>query len=96
MANRVNIEPTKFVNVRDNSETFGVRVYDDYAQAYDNSWKEIPDNDMDVLKRVLNLDDIVISEMMSFTKEMENGLYIGDEWHEWEEIKAVFEQANEG
>ena len=96
MANRVNIEPTKFEDVRFGSVTFGVRVYDDYAQAYDNTWENVPADDMEVLKRVLNLDDVVISEMMSFTKEMENGLYISDNWYDWEEIKAVFEQANEG
>ena len=38
MSNRVKIVATKFTNIRTGAESQGVRVWDDYAKAYDNAW----------------------------------------------------------
>ena len=53
--NRIYIEPTKFTNLRDGEEYFGWRAFDDYAQAYDNTWEkaDIPDDDISFLIRKL-------------------------------------------
>lgn len=67
--NRVTIEPTKFVNVRTGHATFGVRVYDDEGQSYDNTWDSIPEDDLEVLKLVLASDNQTIT-MMDFVPSM--------------------------
>jgi len=91
MGNRVTIEPTKFENVRSGESTYGVRVYDDHAQSYDNNWESIPDDDLEVLKLVTYCSDEAISAMMSFVQENEKGIEIGDTWYEWEQIKSIFD-----
>jgi hypothetical protein len=88
--NKVTIEPTEFINIRSGSKTLGVRVYDDNTQAYDNNWEEIPINDLDVLEKVLELDNDEISIMLDFVKENKMGIDIGGTWYEWEEIKDCF------
>ena len=92
MSNRVTIEQTIFQNVKSGEKTYGVRVYDDYAQAYDNTWGEIPDNDMDVLKKVLESDANDISAIMDNVRENENGVFIGGTWYDYDEIKTYVEE----
>ena len=40
MSNCVNIVPTQFVNMRDGTSTFGVRIYDEYDCMYSNLWEK--------------------------------------------------------
>ena len=87
MSNRVCIQPTVFKNYPDGEESYGVRVFDDYEQAYDNYWDKIPDDDMEVLKLVVKSDDEKISAMLDFVKEGEYGIYIGNNWYDWDDIK---------
>lgn len=91
MSNRVSIVPTEFVNVRSGDRTLGVRVYDDEGQSYDNTWETIPDDDMDLIKKVLQSDDINIVGMMDFIQENEKGLSIDGNWYDWEQIKDCWE-----
>lgn len=96
MSNRVTIQPTKFVNLLETGSedlqgiTYGVRVYDDYGNAYSNTWDKMPIGDMEVLRKVCNeMDDDVTSAMIDYVVENENGLYIGDNWYECDEIKEI-------
>jgi hypothetical protein len=89
MGNRVHIEPTEFKNVRDGAVTFGVRIYDDYEQEYTNTWDSIPDDDLAVLALVLKENS---GDMFDFVRENESGVYVGDNWLTWEEIKHLFEE----
>jgi hypothetical protein len=91
MSNKVTIEPTKFVNIRSGSETVGFRMYDDYAQVYNNTWDSIPDDDMDLLKLVVTDDSVEVRDMLLFIKENEKGICIGDEFYDWEQIKKYLE-----
>ena len=95
MNNRVTIEPTEFVNVRDGTKTYGVRVYDDFGQMYDNTWESIPKDDMKVLQKVLKSDGNEFVETMEFIKENEKDICIGGEYYKWEEIKKYFDEVNE-
>lgn len=88
--NRPTIEPTKFVNVRTGAETYGVRVYDYYAQSYDNTWDAIPDDDLGVLRQVIESTDEVIVAIFEFVETNEGGVFIGSEWYDWEDIEPVF------
>jgi hypothetical protein len=97
MSNRVCIEPTKFVNLRSEPEdcTLGVRVYDDYGQTYDNRWDSIPDDDMDVLRKALDelkMDEI-FTAMMDHIATEGKGIYIGDQWYNFPEIKDILSEA---
>jgi hypothetical protein len=92
--NRVHIEPTKFTNSRSGEETFGWRAFDDYAQAYDNTWneKDTPGDDLEFLKRVLKTsDDETLWGMMEFCEENEQGIFVGNTFFEWEELSPVLE-----
>jgi len=88
MSNKVTIEPCEFVSARSGSVTKGFRMYDDHAQAYDNTWDSIPDDDMDVLDKVVSeSDNVEVKDMLLFLKENEKGLNIGGEWYDYEQIK---------
>ena len=92
--NRVYIEPTKFTNLRGGEEYFGWRAYDDYAQAYDNTWEkaDISDDDVAFLKRVLKMnDDETLWSMLDFCAEHERGVYVGDTFVDWPELLLLLE-----
>lgn len=93
MSNYVTIEPTEFVNVRTGEKSYGVRIYDEYISAYDNIWESIPDDDLEVLERVLKDNNTggAIYEALSFVSENQQVLYIGGMQYEWDQIKDLFE-----
>jgi len=90
MSNHIVIQPTKFVNVRSGNSTLGVRVYDNYGHSYDNTWDSIPDDDLEILKLVLEMDNEVVRSMMEFIKEDQKSIEIGGEYYHWESIKHLF------
>ena len=89
MPSLISIEPTEFVNVRSGQKTFGFRIYDDYSQLYDNTWEDIPSDDLDVLERVVNSDSSEIKTMIDFVKEHETRIEIGGNYYEFDEIKDI-------
>ena len=94
MSSKVNITTTEFKNIKTGNKTLGVRIYDDYGQSYDNCWENIPDDDFDVLRKVLtdSCDSNNISAMMDFVAEHETGVCINNQWYDWEEIKHIFDE----
>jgi len=93
MSNRISIDPTEFRNVRSGQKTLGVRVYDDYSTAYDNNWDSIPDDDLDVIEKVLECDNKEIQAIMDFVKEEKKGIDVDGTYYDWDEIKEVFQVA---
>ena len=93
MSNRVSIEATKFVN-KDGSETYGFRMYDDYAQMYYNcSESNVMElEDFDLLGHVLERSDDVTGEMFTFCMEENKGIYINDTWYDYDELKDILEK----
>ena len=93
MSNRLCIQPTKFTNINNGVEdepTFGVRIFDDYGNSYTNSWDSIPENPLDILKIVCkDMNDDNTMAMIDNVQENELGLYVGDEWFEWDAIKDI-------
>jgi len=92
MSNRVYIEPTEFKDVRTGEVSYGVRVYDDYAMAYDNSWDRIPYSDLEVLKRVLEDASEQAGGMIDWAVESEKGLYVSCTWFSAEDIIRAREE----
>ena len=94
MSSRLNIVSTKFENVKSGSITYGVRVFDDYSNSYDNCWENIPENDFDVLRKLLKegcSDNI--ADMLEFVKEHKQGVCIDEQWYDWDEIKHIFDES---
>ncbi len=99
----VTIQPTKFVSLSNNSITWGVRVYDDYDSAYDNTWepsevdsffnKETqiyePVPPLAILAKVCRTDNESISAMIEYVIENETGICIGSDYFEWNKIKET-------
>lgn len=90
--NRVTVEPTKFVDVRDGVETFGYRIYDNYGSSYDNTLQSIPDDDLELLKIVIENDNDIIQDTLNYLMEAKNGLEIGGTWYDHDEIKEIIDR----
>lgn len=88
--NNVTIQPCKFENVRTGEVTYGVRIYDEHACTYQNTWEVIPDDDLEVLQLTIDNKDDTSEPMLDFLQEHERGCYIGDEWYEWAQIQSCF------
>jgi hypothetical protein len=94
MGNRVTIEPTQFTNVRTGSESLGFRAYDDEDQIYCNGMDAIPDDDLEFLKLIAtDFCDDAMGEMLDFVVDNEKGLYIGDTWYDFDDIKEILAEA---
>lgn len=90
MSNSVVIEPTRFVSARSGEVTFGYRAYDDYAGTYCNNLPSIPDDDLEFLRAVVdNGIDETLAGLISYCRETEKGLCIGDTFYDWDSVKDI-------
>lgn len=91
MSNRLTIMPTKFTDQTNaGAISYGIRVYDDYVCGYDNTWSDIPDEPLEILKRTVEVcSDCTISSLLRNVAENKSGMYIGDNWYEWKQIRKV-------
>ena len=89
--NRVTIEPTTFVN-RSGEKSFGFRIFDDFAQAYDNTWDSLPEDDMEVLRKVLHSSDDAIIDLVNWVEIEKSGISIGEKYYSREKISKVFQK----
>ena len=89
VSNRLCVQPTEFKNYKSNDVTLGYRIYDDYGQYYNNCWDSIPDNDFDILRKVLEDDSEALMDMIAFLQYNCEGLYIGDNYYEYEEVASI-------
>ena len=96
--NRVVLQTTVFTNYPSGDKTYGYRIYDGHGQSYHNgirNWSagdipNFPEDDLDILRDVIEagVDDIT-SDMFSFIAESKSGMYIGDNWYDWGELKEI-------
>lgn len=89
MSNRVYLVPTKFVDTHDGTETFGYRIFDDEDQDYVNHWDSIPKGDMEVLAQAIEEGG---NSLLDYVREFKTGLFIGDNWYDWDDIKGIWEE----
>jgi len=92
MSNTATIQPTIFQNHGTEQKTYGVRVYDNYGQCYDNTWVSIPDDDLEILQMVIDNDNETMVAIIDFMLENCSSIMIGSEYYEWEEIKHLFDR----
>ena len=88
--NKVTIQPTIFENHPLGTRTYGYRIYDDCGQTYCNTWEFIPDDDLDILRQVLEDYDETAQAMLTYISDSECGLLIGQEPYSWDRIKHLF------
>jgi len=89
MSSHITIQPTEFKNVRTGEKTLGYRIYDENGQTYDNTWQDIPNNDMDVLEKVLEAPSDIAGDMFDFIRQNKTGIYIGEEYYSWRRISKI-------
>ena len=92
MSNHIAIKPCKFTDVRTGDETLGVRVYDNYSQAYDNTWESIPDDDLEVLQKVMESDDERIAAIIDWVNENRPTIDIGSQYYSEDDYKHLFRE----
>jgi len=97
MSNQPTIQPTKFENTRTGQILYGVRVYDNYCHTYHTEldWESTPDDDMEILKYCIDVaceDNEVARGFFDSVEEMESGVFVGNTWYDWDEIKHLFEE----
>lgn len=92
--NRATLQATVFENRPQGDKTYGYRIYDDYANAYNNILESIPDDDLELLTIAIDSEDPVIVGIIESCLENQDGLYIGDEWYGWDQIKHLFTESN--
>ncbi len=93
MSNRIVLQPTIFQNHKSEKKTFGYRLYDDFTQFYSNLWIEIPDDDMEILVKVIKERCEEVDEVITSLLENEQGIYIGDVWYDFKDVKDIIEDA---
>mgnify|MGYP003971381911 CR=1 FL=1 len=107
MSNRLTIQPTFFQNQDSDFNSvgdshYGFRIHDDYNMAY-STIAETHDGMMSILdefkgerhiqwiKLVMRYNSEVSDSMIDYVRETERGMYIDQEWFDWDEIKEAFE-----
>lgn len=84
--NRLYIEPTKFIDVRSDHETFGFRWWDDFDQGYDNNLESIPDDDLEFLELIIREHDSdELGRALEFAYKDSKSICIGDTWYSYEQ-----------
>lgn len=87
MSNRLYIDTTHFINRSDGQGFIGARIYDDYDRQYINTWEEVPDGDLEVLKKILEEDDREIRNIIEFHVEFKKDICIDDTYYSYNEYK---------
>lgn len=91
MSNIVTITRTKFVNTKTGESTLGYRVYDNYAQDYNNCMDSIPNDDMELLRLVSDNASDIVSDMLTFICESAGMIQIDDEFYDFDQTKHILE-----
>jgi hypothetical protein len=69
--------------------SYGYRLFDDYAGVYDNTWDSIPENDMEILKKVVESVSEEGQAILNHVAENYKGITIGGSYYTWDEIKHI-------
>lgn len=90
MSNRLTIEGTTFV--RYNGTTKGYCIYDDYGQAYNNTFEEdlpVPTG-LELLELVLVSDDEAVVSMIDSAISNRKGIFIDGTYYDFDELKHLY------
>jgi len=107
MSNRVRIEPTLFQDLDENLNEigevkYGFRMFDDEGQSYSTvrSTKEKMENALNEYEGeryeqwiglAMSHYNKEIEAMFDVVRDQANGIYVGENWYTWEQIKKTLE-----
>lgn len=75
---------------RNSDDTYGFRMYDEYAKTYDNTFQTPIDDDLELFKEVMKSEDEVVQDMVSHIADYKEGIWINGTWYFWEDISKLF------
>ena len=89
MSNQVCLMSTEFKDV--DGVTYGFRLYDDYANVYDNNAESFIEDDMKLLQFAVNAskDNPQAQEVFNYLLEHKKGIDINKTWYDWDEINHI-------
>jgi len=64
-------------------------MYDNYASCYDNTLTSIPDDNLELLKIVVENDNDVVQDILEHLSINQCGIEIGDRWYDYDEVKHI-------
>lgn len=97
MSNRIYIQRTVFTDYSRKSEavipTYGIRIFDDYARDYDNTFslQDMELSDADLLAKIRNLSSNIISELLE-AAALKGSIYVDDEFYEIDADHRIIEK----
>jgi len=98
MSNSAYIVRTKFTDMK-GQETFGYRIFDDYESDYYNGLdkEDIASEGLDFLELIIGQGSFggIFPSITGHLYEMQRGIYIDDDWFDYETIAPIFIKADE-
>lgn len=102
MGNRASIEVFERKNLRNNGIDYCISIYDDYDETtLFVAREDIPDDDLELLKKLIEFkhqEDVfgggscrVIEDVLDYIEKHQNGIYVGNTYFSYEEIKEVLD-----
>ena len=89
---KVYIHPTEFLNVRTGGKALGVRVFDAYGEGYDGTWDAIPNDDIDLIKKVIESKCNSVIDVVDTIEAEHADIQIGNNSYSWNKVKHLFER----
>lgn len=90
MGNRFYLNPMKMENLRTGITSYGFHLFDDYGECLLFQKEPPPENDLECLCAVIQMEDPSCQELLEALAESQSGIVIGGSFYSWEEIKDCF------
>ena len=93
MSNRATLQRCTFSDYPSEHKHFGYRLYDEYSQSYDNTLDEtiFKLEPLDFLRDTVFRDNSDnVEAIFDNIRENQKGIYIDDNWFDWDEIQEIF------
>lgn len=93
MGNRVNIDRVEFKNLKTGDVSYGIKAYDDGGQTYNNGMSrteliQSPGAALSYILKEMEFDE-VFQGMLEFCRDYKQGLYLDDDFFDYETIKYI-------
>ena len=93
MSNTISLIATTFesvINGKTYGKTYGFRMYDSYEKTYDNNSESPLVDDFETLEYAIGCGDVLVTGMIDYCRENEQGININRTWYDYDEIKVYF------
>ena len=91
MSNEIILEPTEFKDVRSGVISHGFRLFDDHVSMYCNNMESISDDDLELLKLIIekySYDETIIG-VIDYLNENKEAITIGGTTYPYRKIKKI-------